>query len=331
MAKRKSNFSNSYVRQKRLRLAANLAVGAARSWVRSREPIRANAPQVVSAQRDFKTIYKRKKRNYAKVKKGKKFARKVTSVQLHNANTQFAFVREKVYCHAAGNSSGYVCQSMYGISGDGGAEGTIAPLVTGRGKTNDIGDLMVKKYTSLAAAQKRALYFNSAVMDCVIKNTGGTNAIVEVYEVIAKKSIVKDAAGSYDTIEEFYANGFNALATTTGTTSATAQALGTTPFNSPLFCENFTILKKTRLHLGIGDFTAIQLKDTKSRRIDGSVTIQPYVFLKGASHGFLFQVFGDPNGTVGQWVNDASIKVVTTKAYSYRELNVTDTQAGLVQ
>jgi hypothetical protein len=230
---------------------------------------------------------KRQKKRY------KKFVRKVKNIAMKLTNLQTQVINENKHLNWSDDECAFVALTMYGLQGNPGTEGSA--LVGARGRTDDLAVLM--QDAQFGRQDSCKWHFESCTMDVYIKNPTNIKVILEIYEIINRMDpadVVSD-----NTVESLYESGFAEALPVNDTGVGNfrqymaANQIGTTPFNNAAFCRKWRVLKKTRVELGGGEITALQMRDPKNRDYTFKDT-KNKVAIPGVTKGFLFQAFGEP-------------------------------------
>lgn len=292
---------------------------------RQKRPLQqADAP--MTSQRDTRLMYRKKRMPYRKRKQWTSFKRKVTAVQISNTTLQTVVRQQVMYVTCAANRSSKAACTIYGMNGNGGSEGTTG-TTSGIGQIDDMADIINAKYGTTSGPQKKLL-FASACLDVHVYGFGSGPGILEVYEIVARKDFTP-ALATYDSPEDLYDQGYLDIATV-GTT-ATSGTLGTTPFNCRLFCQHFKITKKYRVQYSQGETLSFQMRDPGNHFISGNILGKPSLgWKKGVTKGYFFQLYGSPSTTATNFTIPAEVRITAIKSYTYRQLDVENVSAGVV-
>lgn len=252
----------------------------------------------LTAQADWKTDYRKRRIPYRRRKtyaRRRKFNRRIIRT-IRNANTGTThIVRNSLYTvNTSQDLSGHTSFGLCGLDG------------FGTGDTNqacdDISQFLREKDPAGWAAWNGSttpnykVYVMHATMEMTIKNLDpSTDALVEAYYVRGRKRYQKAMA---DSPGSMYTLGFNKQLTAfdpdTGALydgPLSDTMIGTTPFQSSLFCQHYKIYKRTKFRIPAGDEVNIvihsrggvfSIADTK-----GFTTDRRY-------HGVFFQQQGPP-------------------------------------
>ena len=141
---------------------------------------------------------------------------------------------------------------------------------------------------------------NTRIKGCMIqvdiKNASDRNPVfVELYTYVARKPVYVNTA-----LGTLYEDGFNnAPPSLTGGTACSSATYGTTPFVNRLFCENFKILKKETVKLGVGASSSFMMR-TRGPKLLNIDSYENVRFSCGRyTKGYLMVMYGDPDTTTG--------------------------------
>jgi len=286
-------------------------VGAIASAVANQIQKRNAAPSAappsipVTNQNDFKTDYRRRrlskwqrKRQYRSYKRKRRL---VNIVRNFNVGSTHIVRRSLALLTSASGLSNAICYGLYSLNGTG---------TDTYNTCNDIGEFFKEMdATSWAAVnngsiqgQNHKIYAYHATAEYTIRNNSEAEpAIVEAYWIRGTKP-VNYALGPNPV--DTYVSGFNkqALATDPNTGNAFdaqlgATQIGTTPFQSALFCRHYKIFKRQKFLIAPGDEVSFVLIDRRRRTFTMDTartfsTDRNYV-------GVLFQQQGVPDATGG--------------------------------
>ncbi|UJO02091.1 Cap [Molossus molossus associated circovirus 2] len=177
------------------------------------------------------------------------------------------------------------------------------------------------------------LEFTAAVWNCCLANvTGnGTRAVVDIYECVARR----DWKPNDDPVSIFR----NTFPDNSQFAQAGAQAfpmsstqLGVTPFDNPLFCEQWKILKVRRIKLEDGATATLQFRDPKHRKIEYQTKVQNKTAVRGVTRCWIPIIYGQPVDNAGAPLRAESVKVVfdVQRNYHFRQLSTSTPSAGLL-
>lgn len=249
---------------------------------------------------DFKTDYRYRRMPRRRKRRWVSFVRKVNAVTMKKQQglKKVLFYGIKNLTTVA-NQSGTTDMMMY--SADGSAvldNADIGAIFRGH-----LGATVFNDQNSFAAignAQKK-LQFESCQMECTVRNLGSVSAIVEVYYVRCRKAHAQTNLDSGNTAAGIYHLGFLKQtqvqdleeSTILGTGPQVSTQIGTTPFQSPRFCETFKILRRKKYQIAPGNTISFLLKDPRNRTIEAG-NVRSQLFIPFTTHGYLCQFYGVP-------------------------------------
>lgn len=170
------------------------------------------------------------------------------------------------------------------------------------------------------------LKFESAVLEVTWRNTGTNPLIIDLYYVRCRKDFPLTSSNVQNNAQGIYNLGFLKQGLVEdlndGSTPFSGGQLaidyGTTPFQSPLFCQHYKILTKQKITIAPGNMVSRTLKDPRNRRINAT-DIRASICKRNMTHGYFWQHYGVP----GIFFNDAvsalpsTLITSVTKKYSY--------------
>nr|QKQ15094.1 Cap [Trichosanthes kirilowii geminiviridae] len=295
--------------------------GATRTTTRKRTTI---APGPITSQYDVRTVYRKKRMPRRRRRRYVRFVRKVQHVAMKATALQTQLIRENKILGQPANLTSYCAQLMYTGAGAGGLQGTTTGTVGPKGKTDDLVDMTTDG--TLTNNPTALIHYQSCTMDCTIRNFSPGPVVVEVYHIVARTDVQDNA--TYHYAENIYELGFaqptpvNEGTSGTNRTRISATDIGTTPFNNSLFSRYFMVKKKTKIELGTGELSQIQLRDPRNHRMNTN-KIRNQVYIPGVTQGYLFQVMGSPNGLndPSQFTEAHVVGITTTRIYNYHIIN----------
>lgn len=143
--------------------------------------------------------------------------------------------------------------------------------------------------------------FESASLDLTWRNVGSHAAIIDLYYVRARKTFGLTGVDGDNNCHGIYKLGFTKQGliideedqTNIGTAKQEADFMGTTPFQSSLFCQTYKILRKKRITIAPGNTVSMTLKDPRNKVINATDT-RARICMRGLTHGYFFQTYGVP-------------------------------------
>lgn len=169
------------------------------------------------------------------------------------------------------------------------------------------------------------LRFESAVMEVTWTNNGVAPLIIDLYYVRCRKDFPLTSTNVQNNAQGIYNLGFLKQERVEDindgnvpfVTGQTAIQYGTTPFQSPLFCQHYKVLTKQKLVIAPGNTISRTLKDSKNRRINAT-DIRASICKRNLTHGYFWQHYGVPGVVeVPVVAVSSNLTTVVTKKYSY--------------
>lgn len=284
----------------------------------------------LTSQYDVKTIYRRRPMPKGKKNRYKRFVNKVRNISMKQTNLQSQLISQQNWVEWDVNTCGYLGQLMYTLEGQAGVDGS--PTIQAKGNTDHLYRMMYQ--ADLGKQNSNRWHFESCVMDIYIKNPESYKIILEVYEVISRQDAADNTANN--SMEEQYETGFaEAQAVNQGIPSGifntpySGFTIGTTPFNNGGFSRNWKVLKKTRVELGGGEVTALQMRDPRNRSFTFN-DVKNKVYSPGVTKGYFFQAFGEPGASEFDTVINLKGKLffTTNTVYNYRITSTNFSRSG---
>lgn len=255
---------------------------------------------VLTGQFDYKTDYRKRRLTPRKrkfIRRRARFNRRIINV-VRNANTGAVhLVRNSLYKLTSGNNvSNIVCYGLNSLDGFGTGDANDT--------CNDIGEFLREKNPAGWAAwdvvgnttPPYKMYVMHGSMEMTLRNVGAYDAIIEAYYIRGRRPVRNTV--SSDTPGNVYKAGFIKQPTAQDPDTGNLydgplafDTLGTTPFQSSLFCRHYRIYKRTKFRLPPGNEISMAI------HVRGNVFNVPGV--KGYTtdrrfHGIFFQQQGSP-------------------------------------
>lgn len=276
------------------RVTSRLGMGLSRTRTQTTTRTQ-SAP--ITGHYDYKTDYRKRRRTRRQRRVfrrrrrwRRKIVRTVRESTLGTAHVVRRSFQSDVTTAAGQTQSG--SYTMYGLNGQSNVD---------YNTTNDMGSVLQAgsgsdwtnwESTTLDAVNHK-LYAYHATMEFTMTNTGGVDALVEMYYIRARNRV--DSVWSSP--DYVFAYGFKKQGNTTepdtGTavgTALTPNELGVTPFQNSLFCRMFNIYKRQKFRIPVGGEVSFVLTDRRSRVFSIAGTKQ-YAWDRGMS-GIFFQFQG---------------------------------------
>lgn len=137
------------------------------------------------------------------------------------------------------------------------------------------------------------LFIKSLCLDIQLNNNGTNTAIIEIYHLICRKGLPTNTA-----IDQQFTDAFGELNTQSGFTKSVTD-IGNTPFQNPIFCSHWKILKKEQVQLGPGELSTLQIRIPRNKMLHGRTLESNPQALKGFTRGILFFMKGEPTNNAG--------------------------------
>lgn len=281
--------------------------------------------QPLTGQFDFKTDYlkrrvPRRKRKF--IRKRRRFNRRIIRT-IRNANTGTThLVRRSVFKKdTANNVSGTNGYGLYSFDGFNGNDTNDTH--------NDISEFLKEKDPTgwinwnSGSIPDYKLWCMHGSMEVTIRNIGSNDAIVEAYYLRGKYPV---NAAFADSTGALYTKGFAVQPTAQDPDTGnlydgplSESAIGTTPFQSSLFCRYMRIYKRQKFRIPPGNEINVVLHV-------GSATFSPSQvkgkLLDKRYHGVLFQQQGGPfhDGTNPQAAQSTSLMYMCVRRYRVKFL-----------
>lgn len=272
---------------------------------------------------DFKTDYRYKRMPKRRRRRWKKFVKRVNAVVNRNQGLKKLLFQDIQRLTTPVNQCNYHSAMLYtpdarvnDLSAD---IGTIFRNILGDVNYNDINTV-----TTQGDVDKK-IRFESANMDVSWRNVGSNPVIIDLYYVRARKTFGLLSADTFNNAQGIYANGFikqgliidEEDGTSVGTNKSFGIDIGTTPFQSSLFCQTYKVLSKKRITIAPGNTVTMTLKDSRNKVVN-AVETRARICMRGLTHGYFFQTYGVP-GIDGVPVQATTSDIVFTcqKRYAF--------------
>lgn len=288
---------------------------------------RAIEPPPVTGQHDYKTDYVRKRMPRRRRRRWLSFKKKVDYISDKKHGLKSWLVTQPETFSSAQDKSNFFVEELFSIDGDGNHKdvGDIARAILG----NAVFDNQYSVFGSSGTPTSKIISFESANMEVTVANTGSNGAIVEVYSFRCRKDARQFSTVGYNNPGGYYVVGFNKMDEPTDPDTLnepdpgvseplTFDTVGTTPFQCPMFCSHFQIMKREKFTIPAGGSIQKSLRLPKNRALNIN-TLRSLNCKRGWTEGFMFQFQGLP-GTVSETAIKAlptTLNVYTVKRYSY--------------
>lgn len=165
------------------------------------------------------------------------------------------------------------------------------------------------------------LFIKSLCLDLQINNNGSTTAIIEIYHLQCRKSYNTTTA-----LDVQYSDTFAEVPAQTGYTRA-IDDLGYTPFQNPIFCSHWSIVKKEQVQLGPGELSTMQIRIPTNKMFYGKTLETNPSCIKGYTRGLLFVMKGEPENNAGSYRQSAGEIIFGTQTSVNYQLPPSSTRA----
>lgn len=178
-------------------------------------------------------------------------------------------------------------------------------------------------FTPGTGTPNRAMRCLRATIEVTIRNTGTTSAILNVYRIYCTRNV----RSNFISLEQVYEAGFNYAGeieanpeTETGLWDRRllASDIGSTPFQSRVFCQHFKIVRRTKYQLAPGEEINLTFTDRRSRLLMQRY-LQGNSFVRKLTTGWFVEFNGVPAQVppAGPTINTtATLSTVIHKRYS---------------
>lgn len=291
--------------------AARMGFRAYRSYTRTNTK-RGTSGVGVTSQHDAKTIYRKKRMPRRKRKAWRKFSKKVHAVLDKSTGTKTWLKNNVDGLTALPSFQIFASYNLYGMNG--------ADLAGSRGNRD-----LVALYTNYSNADK--LILKSAVLDVTIENVNETEPIeVDIYHVRYNNE------HEANTPQATFSNSVGNTIVPSGQSSVQLTNRGASPWDIPLALSiaRITIVKKTKIFLGVNNATTYQIRDPRNRMVtkyDLTNQSAGFNYVKpGMTQGIIIIAKNTPGGN-GSITN---ISVGSTTKYMYGLLENAQIETGQV-
>lgn len=248
----------------------------------------------LTVQNDQNLRYRRRRMNRRRKKRWVRFVRRVNHVAT-----------------AASPSNFYVNSSLGGvvtIAQD--AQSTFAAMLastTGSGGQDLLLGMFKAAYgstlTSTTAAAYK-LFCRTMVLDVQLCVTGAANVVVDVYELLCRKSYETGSTTAEAMYNTLYGQN-KASPGGLGSTAVTSPA--NTVFSNPLFCQYWKVLSKRELLISAGVTSTLQLRIPRDKWMEGRIFLSYPLIVPGLTRCLFFQARGVPQNATGAKLSASEI------------------------
>ena len=273
---------------------------------------------------DFKTDYRYKRMPRRKRRAWKKFSKKVNAV-INKSQGLKKHLYSYVYTNVNLINQTYPSSAMLYTP-----DARVADLNADMGQffREILGATLFDTITNFGAADaQKVIRFESAQLEVTWRNTSENPVIIDLYYVRCRKDYGLTNIDVYNNPEGIFALGFDKQGLVRDVENnvqvfnagQSASMFGTTPFQSPLFCQHYKILSKRKITIAPGNTVSKTLKDPRNRYINSGEQ-RARICKRNQTHGYFWQFYGVP-GFDGENnpVHCLPTELVTsiTKKYAY--------------
>lgn len=265
---------------------------------KSRRRVRSRSSGIVSRQRDQSSRYRSSNRRRSRRSGGNsKFAYRVMNVLLNDQPLQ-------IYTHrgAVNLASAVDAQSFYGV---------------GLYNTQYIGQAdLYQIFTDAGfapgteAEQGRKIHIKSACLDVELRNNGGSDVIMDVYELLNRK-----AYPGTDDYDDQFSDCYAAQGTIT---AASVLDPAVSIFENAVFCQYYKVLSKREVLIPAGELITMQMRISKDHEISCQTLINDVNAVPRISKLFFFMWHGPPDkNTTMPRITTTDLTLTWQKSYKY--------------
>jgi len=223
--------------------------------------------------RDSKVTYKRKRIT----RKGRRRARRSRNAFMQNLRRQAAsqtLIRKNAIGYTATSYNTQIVTALTLLGN--GYQG-----LTGDNDVNSLYNTIIG--TGFNTEQK--IHVNRGLCNFTITNTGPIGLIIKIFSVIPKTDV--SATSTNQEFRDYYIGSFASTVHNPANSYANveAQTRGTTPFQAPDFCANFTILSGREYHLDSSESLSTKFSCRGNKTLMKSRITEPY--LRGLTTGVI--------------------------------------------
>lgn len=306
-----ANIGTALVRKNAMRMS--------RTYTRTRtDPRTSSAP--LTGQYDFKTDYKKKRfgrKKYRRIVRRRRYRKSIVqTVRDANVGTTH-IVRRSTGSISTG--LGLCERNSYGLNGLNGS------IFGDFNSTDDLSaifkDVDIASWNAAGSStlpgQNHKLYVKHSTLELTMRNTGTNDALIELYYHYGTKPSADGLSPStlYDAgfIKQAQASDPN-TGNVIGTAQLSAQTVGTTPFQSSLFCKHFKIYKRQKFRIPAANEINVVIHYGKPFTVDMD-------WAKNHStdrrwHGILIQQQGSPSQTT--IAQATTVTYLATRRYNFK-------------
>lgn len=254
-------------------------------------------------QSQYATDYIKKKVSKGRKRLAKRRYRTFKKMLYKQLACQHILFRHQARVTAAENSQVWTDIPMY--AGNGGTFPAAIPAAQRFQHMEQIGDDMVAGSGNQVTQEFGLVRSTYCQLDFQLTNRSNHTIQVNVYYYICKKNLSRFSASNDGINTTEYENTSIGLLdqvadlqfpSQAGATNLRPSSIGFTPFQSPRYCQYFTIVKKQRFQLAAGQAMTDMLKDKRIKEWTKNL-VQDYPAMKGYTTGFLFNFHGMYDGS----------------------------------
>lgn len=303
-------------------LAASTKRKAGRSYTRNKR--RKTESAFLTYDNDFKTDYRYRPMPRRKRRAWKRFSKKVTAVINKNEGLKKHLYTRVFETSSNANSTFYDSAMVY--TPDARVDTLDADIGTIFREMLPAGTFDNAYNLSTNSDIASFLRFESCVMEVTWRNTGTQPLIIDLYYVRCRKDFGLTSSNTQNNAQGIYNLGFVKQGIVEDindgnvpfTDGQAAIQYGTTPFQSPLFCQHYKVITKQKIVIAPGNSVSRTLKDPRNRRIN-AMDIRASICKRNLTHGYFWQHYGVPGLIDDEPTVAVSSDLVTvvTKKYAY--------------
>lgn len=289
-----------------------------RSWMKG------SSSNTRSKKRVRRSVNSKSKR----VRSSKKFS---PEVNFDGAGGSHSMVRHRVKCRKGPlrglmkqtNKNIYSYTSTMRMTSSLGVQGTFLPNILFTGA--DLNSVIQALAASTAAGYKSSkCLIHSGYSESKYTNQEKGNVELVLYDIIPKRDVTAaGVAGNYDVLSSWNVglNDVTYASNSSSPSTAGKANLGSTPFDSVLFCQYYTVIKKTKVMLSQGSTHIHRVRSLWNGMLNHTYT-EEYTYLRGKSVITLAVVNGmplnDQTTKTNIAVGAAAVDVVTVTRIVYQ-------------
>lgn len=270
-------------------------------------------PLPITGESDFRSVYKRKRYPRGRKKRWVGFVRKVKHVIHKSVAPQFnVLLRNLTVAQAAGTQA---CNDIFTVLGSNSAVSHFADIayLFERALANRIPD---NALLPLTIKQNMRLVVSGWMAECCISNTGETLVYLDCYYWRCKRNVKKETLALTNLFAQSLADVNENMVATATETGLSITDYGVTPFQGVEFAKCINIWKKTRIKIGPGGTTQLEMRSGKDHVRNFSFD-EDYSMLAGVTEGIFFIQYGAP-GVLTPQTSGSTLVFSTNTNYTWR-------------